>query len=88
MIKAGNVHEDARAENGETFHLRFGSGKVGMMGTGNFNITLVREQNPDMKFGIALLPGVKPGSAASFIGGDLVVIPNGIEARRATRSTS
>ena len=39
MIAAGNVHEDARAETGETFHLRFGSGKIGMMGTGNFNIT-------------------------------------------------
>lgn len=77
MVKAGNVHEDARAENGETFHLRFGSGKVGMMGTGNFNITLAREQNPDMDFGIALLPGVEPGSAASFIGGDLVTIPKG-----------
>lgn len=77
MVKAGNVHEDARAENGETFHLRFGSGKVGMMGTGNFNITLAREQNPDMDFGIALLPGVDPGSAASFIGGDLVTIPKG-----------
>ena len=46
MIKAGNVHEDARAETGETFHLRFGSGKIGMMGTGNFNITLAKEQNP------------------------------------------
>jgi multiple sugar transport system substrate-binding protein len=77
MIKAGNVHEDARAENGETFHLRFGSGKVGMMGTGNFNIALVRDQNPKMNFGIALLPGVDPGSAASFIGGDLVVVPKG-----------
>ena len=77
MIKAGNVHDDARAENGETFHLRFGSGKVGMMGTGNFNITLARDQNPDMNFGIALLPGVEPGSAASFIGGDLVTIPKG-----------
>ncbi len=77
MIKAGNVHDDARAENGETFHLRFGSGKLGMMGTGNFNITLAREQNPNMDFGIALLPGVEPGSAASFIGGDLVTIPKG-----------
>jgi multiple sugar transport system substrate-binding protein len=48
-----------------------------MMGTGNFNITLAREQNPDMNFGIALLPGVEPGSAASFIGGDLVTIPKG-----------
>jgi len=77
MIMAGNVHESDRAENGETFHLQFGSGKVGMMGTGNFNITLARDQNPDMNFGITLLPGVEPGSSASFIGGDLVVVPKG-----------
>src|SRR5215831_138334 len=77
MVKAGNVHASDRAENGETFHLQFGSGKVGMMGTGNFNIKLARDQNPKMKFGIALLPGVDPGSSASFIGGDLDVIPKG-----------
>jgi multiple sugar transport system substrate-binding protein len=77
MVKAGNVHEGDRTENGETFHLQFGSGKVGMMGTGNFNITLAREQNPKMKFGISLLPGMTPGSSASFIGGDLVVVPKG-----------
>ena len=77
MIKAKNVNPAARSENGETFHLQFGSGKVGMMGTGNFNITLARQQNPKMKFGIALLPGVEPNSAASFIGGDLVVVPKG-----------
>jgi multiple sugar transport system substrate-binding protein len=77
MVELGNVPSGARTENGETFHLQFGSGKIGMMGTGNFNITLARQQNPSMKFGITLLPGVKPGSAASFIGGDLVVIPKG-----------
>ncbi len=77
MVKAGNVHSGDRTENGETFHLQFGSGKVGMMGTGNFNITLARQQNPTMKFGIALLPGTEPGSSASFIGGDLVVVPKG-----------
>jgi multiple sugar transport system substrate-binding protein len=47
------------------------------MGTGNFNITLARQQNPTMNFGIGLLPGVSPGSSASFIGGDLVVVPKG-----------
>jgi multiple sugar transport system substrate-binding protein len=77
MVKAGNVHEGDRTENGETFHLQFGSGKVGMMGTGNFNITLARQQNPTMNFGIALLPGMAPNSSASFIGGDLVVVPKG-----------
>src|SRR5499427_3444395 len=77
IVKAGDVHASDRAENGETFHLQFGSGKVGMMGTGNFNITLARQQNPKMNFVIALLPGMTPGSSASFIGGDLVVVPKG-----------
>src|SRR6516225_6628961 len=77
MVKAGNVHASDRAENGETFHLQFGSGEVGMMGTGNFNIQLPRDHNPKMNFVIGLLPGAEPGSAASFIGGDLVVIPKG-----------
>jgi multiple sugar transport system substrate-binding protein len=77
MSKSGNVHEDARAENGETFAKRFGAGNIGMMGTGNFQITLVRDANPNMKFGITLLPGFDAGSTASFIGGDLVVIPKG-----------
>jgi multiple sugar transport system substrate-binding protein len=77
MVASRNVHDGDRAENGETFHLQFGSGKVGMMGTGNFNITLARQQNPKMNFGIALLPGMAPNSSASFIGGDLVVVPKG-----------
>ena len=48
-----------------------------MMGTGNFQITLAREANPDMDFGITLLPGLEPGSSASFAGGDIVTVPKG-----------
>lgn len=77
MHKEGLINPANQAENGETFHLQFGSGKVGMMGTGNFNITLAREQNPDMNFGITLLPGLEPGSSASFAGGDIVTVPKG-----------
>ena len=79
MVKSGNVPEGARAENGETFHLQFGTGNLGMMGTGNFNITLARDQmkGHEFEFGISLLPGVEDGKTASFIGGDLVVIPKG-----------
>src|SRR5262245_22164344 len=79
MVAAGNVHPGDRAETGATFHLQFGSGKVGMMGTGNFNITLARQQmkGHEFEFGISLLPGMEAGKTASFIGGDLVVIPKG-----------
>ncbi len=82
MVKAGNVPDSARGETGDTFAEQFGTGKIGMMGTGNFNITLANNQMvgpPDhsFKFGITDLPGVDAGKAASFIGGDLVVVPNG-----------
>ena len=79
MVAAGNVHDGDRQENGDTFHLQFGTGKIGMMGTGNFNIGLAREQmkGHEFEFGISLLPGMEPGKYASFIGGDLVVIPKG-----------
>jgi multiple sugar transport system substrate-binding protein len=77
MHKEGLINPANQAENGETFHLQFGSGKVGMMGTGNFNITLARDQNPGMNFGITLLPGLETGQVASFAGGDIVTIPKG-----------
>jgi multiple sugar transport system substrate-binding protein len=47
------------------------------MGTGNFNIALVKDQNPTMNFGVALLPGVKSGQVSSFAGGDIVTVPKG-----------
>ena len=79
MVAAGNVPDGARAETGATFAEQFGSGTLGMMGTGNFNIVLARDQMKDhpFEFGISLLPGVEAGKYASFIGGDLVVIPKG-----------
>ena len=77
MHKEGLINPANQAENGETFALQFSSGKVGMMGTGNFQITLTREANPEMDFGITLLPGLEPGSSASFAGGDIVTVPKG-----------
>ena len=79
MAKSGNVAAGAQSETGDTFHLQFGSGQLGQMGTGNFNITLARDQmvGHEFEFGISLLPGLDAGSSASFIGGDLVVVPNG-----------
>ena len=79
MVAAKNVPDSARAETGATFAEQFGSGKLGMMGTGNFNIVLARDQmkSHPFTFGISLLPGMQAGNTASFIGGDLVVIPKG-----------
>ena len=49
------------------------------MGTGNFNITLAREQMVEHRSssGSRCCRATTQGSSASFIGGDLVVIPKG-----------
>lgn len=80
MHKEGLINPANQAENGETFHLQFGSGKVGIMGTGNFNLFLTKEQNPELfngNVGITFLPGLEKGQTSSFAGGDIVTIPKG-----------
>ena len=85
MHDEGLIDPAAQSEDGATFAQVFGSGNVGIMGTGNFNITLVagaegiEGQNPDMNFGVTLIPGLNTGDAASFLGGDIVVVPQGSE---------
>ena len=65
MHEEGQIDPAAQAETGATFAEVFGSGKAGIMGTGNFNITLVtgaegiEGQNPDMNFGITRDPGAQ-----------------------------
>jgi multiple sugar transport system substrate-binding protein len=79
ISKSGDIEDSARSETGDTFAEQFGTGKIGLMGTGNFNIVLARDQmkGHEFDFGIGLLPGLEPGKTASFIGGDIVVIPKG-----------
>jgi multiple sugar transport system substrate-binding protein len=77
MHQEGQIDPAAQSENGDTFAQVFGSGKVGIMGTGNFNYILAKQQNPDIEFGITLLPGLEAGQVASFAGGDIVAIPKG-----------
>jgi multiple sugar transport system substrate-binding protein len=79
MHKEGQIDPAAQAENGETFAEVFGSGKVGIMGTGNFNVVLAKEQNPDIDLGVTLLPGLETGETSSFAGGDIVTVPKGSE---------
>jgi multiple sugar transport system substrate-binding protein len=79
MHAEGLIDPAAQAETGETFAEVFGSGKVGIMGTGNFNVALLQDQNPDLDLGVTVLPGMEPGSSASFAGGDIVTVPKGSE---------
>ena len=75
----GLIDPAAQAETGATFATVFGSGNVGIMGTGNFNVALAKEQNPDLELGVTLLPGLESGQTASFAGGDIVTVPKGSE---------
>ena len=77
MHKEGLIDPAAQAETGATFAEVFGSGNVGIMGTGNFNVVLAKQQNPDIDLGVTLLPGLESGQVASFAGGDIVTIPKG-----------
>lgn len=80
MHNEGLINPANQSENGSTFAEQFGTGKVGIMGTGNFNLYLLKEQNPELfngNVGITFLPGIEPGTTASFAGGDIVTIPKG-----------
>jgi multiple sugar transport system substrate-binding protein len=77
MHQEGLIDPAAQAENGDTFAEVFGTGKVGIMGTGNFNVVLAKQQNPNIDLGVTLIPGLQSGQVASFAGGDIVAIPKG-----------
>jgi multiple sugar transport system substrate-binding protein len=77
MHQEGLIDPAAQAETGATFAQVFGSGNVGIMGTGNFNVVAAKQQNPDIDLGVTLLPGLESGEVASFAGGDIVTIPKG-----------
>lgn len=66
----------AQADNGTSFGSVFSTGKIGIMGTGVFQISNLKTNFPDIDFGIAPLPG-QNGGASSFAGGDSIGIPAG-----------
>jgi multiple sugar transport system substrate-binding protein len=77
MHKEGQIDPAAQAENGDTFAEVFGSNKVGIMGTGNFNVVLAKQQHPGIDLGVTTIPGLETGQEASFAGGDIVTVPKG-----------
>ena len=77
MWKAGVVPESAQADTGANFQAVFETGKLGMQGSGGFAIAALKTNHPEIDFGIAHLPGIKPENASSFVGGDVIAIPKG-----------
>jgi multiple sugar transport system substrate-binding protein len=70
------IPEGAQVDDGANFVNAFGTGKIGMAGTGAFGINTYKKDFPDLDFGVTLLPG-KEGGTASFGGGDVIGIPKG-----------
>ena len=77
MWTEGLIPEGAQGDTGANFQAIFETGKVGMQGSGNFAIAALKENHPEIDFGIAFLPGIAPENASSFVGGDLIAIPVG-----------
>jgi multiple sugar transport system substrate-binding protein len=77
MWKAGIVPESAQSDTGANFQAVFETGKIGMQGSGGFAIAALKDKHPEIDFGIAHLPGINPGNASSFVGGDVIAIPKG-----------
>jgi multiple sugar transport system substrate-binding protein len=77
MWSEGIIPEGAQGDTGANFQAIFETGKIGMQGSGNFAIAALKANHPEIDFGIAFLPGIKPENASSFVGGDLIAIPVG-----------
>jgi multiple sugar transport system substrate-binding protein len=76
MWEEGLIPEGAKVDNGSEFFNAFCTDKIGMIGTGAFGISILKNEYPDIEFGVTYLPG-QDGGKSSFAGGDSVAIPTG-----------
>ena len=70
------IPEGAEVDTGTDFFNAFPTGKIGMIGSGAFAISILKKDHPEIDFGITYLPGQK-GGKASFAGGDSIGVPKG-----------
>lgn len=69
------IPDSAQADTGANFFATFETGKIGIQGTGGFAISALKNDKPDLNFGIGFLPGTQDGQASAFVGGDVIAIP-------------
>ena len=77
MWDAGSIHPTARSGNGSDAVAAFASGKAGILMTGSYIVNLMTSTYPDVKFGVAPIPG-PDGGASSFAGGDALTLIKGV----------
>jgi multiple sugar transport system substrate-binding protein len=76
LWSAGDIPAGSKADDGTNFLNAFATGNVGMVGSGAFAVGTLKQQHPEIDFGVAPLPG-KDGGSSSFAGGDVIGIPSG-----------
>lgn len=67
------IPPSAQADTGTDFLNTFLSGNIGMAGSGAFSIAVLKNDHPDIDFGLTFLPG-QEGGVSSFAGGDSIAI--------------
>jgi multiple sugar transport system substrate-binding protein len=75
MWQESLIPHAAKVDPGANFMSVFMTGKIGMQGSGNFAVGMLKEKAPNIDFGIAFLPGPGQGEVSSFAGGDVLGIP-------------
>ncbi len=73
MWNEGLIPPSAQADTGTDFLNAFLSGKIGMAGSGAFSISVLKNDHPEIDFGLTFLPG-QDGGTSSFAGGDSIAI--------------
>lgn len=76
LWESGQMPPGAQADTGSDFANAFTTGKIGMVGSGAFAISMLKNDYPDINFGVTFLPGQEDG-VSSFAGGDSIGIPAG-----------
>jgi multiple sugar transport system substrate-binding protein len=72
----GQMPAGAQTDSGADFANAFPTGKIGMVGSGAFAISQLKNDHPEIDFGVTFLPG-QNGGQSSFAGGDSIGIPVG-----------
>ena len=73
MWDEGLIPPGAQADTGTDFLGAFLTGKIGMAGSGAFSIATLKNDHPEIDFGLTFLPG-QDGGKSSFAGGDSIAI--------------
>jgi multiple sugar transport system substrate-binding protein len=77
MWAAGDIPASAKSDPGTNFFTPFGTGKIGIQGSGAFAVGTLKQQYPNIDFGVAPFPSEDGSKTSAFAGGDVIGVPKG-----------